>query len=171
MSQNESTTTPPANDRGRTRSPTVQGDEPPSHQPDTLPSASPSQTVAEGPAPGQALSKAPAPPALSPAPEENPDLDTNAEPARLRNGSSSHDAHDTQDEDHDDPEPMALTRVGNSKDALEPLDWDDLEERFEARMRECQAREEELGREFGEWVEVRWGGPEFLLSLESLSSI
>ena len=61
---------------------------------------------------------------------------------------------------------MALTRVGNSKDALEPLDWDDLEERFEARMRECQAREEELGREFGQWVEVRWGGPEFLLSLD-----
>ena len=83
------------------------------------------------------------------------DTDTKAERAQFTNGTSN-DTHDTQDEGHEDPEPMD-TQLGNSRDALEPHDWDELEERFTAKMKECQEREEELGREFAEWVEVRWG--------------
>ena len=105
--------------------------------------------MAQGRAYGQALSNGSSAPDPSPAPHPN----TNAEPGPITNG-TSHDAHGTQDEDHEDPVPMDV-QLGNPRDALEPLDWQDMEERFAARMKECQAKEEELGREFAEWVEVR----------------
>ena len=152
MSQNEGTTTPPDNERGGTRSPTLHQDEPPPHQMDPLPSPSASQTVAEVPTSGQPPTNSHGTPAPSPAPGIS-NLNTNAELARTTNG-TSHVTHDTQDEGHDDPEPMDV-ELGNSRDALEPHDWEELQERFAAKMKECQARELELGREFQEWVEVR----------------
>ena len=82
-------------------------------------------------------------------------MNTNAGPGPIPSG-TSHDAHGTQDEGDEDLEPMDA-QLGNPRDQLEPQDWEELEERFAARMKECQAREEELGREFGEWVEVRSG--------------
>ena len=54
---------------------------------------------------------------------------------------------------HDDVEPTP-DQLGSPRDALDDYDWHELEERFAARMKECEAREEELGREFKEWVEV-----------------
>ena len=65
-------------------------------------------------------------------------------------------SHDAQDEGDEDPVPMDA-QLGNPRDPLDPQDWEELEERFATRMKECQAREEELRREFGEWVEVRSG--------------
>ena len=167
MSQNEGTTTPPDNERGGTRSPTLHLDEPPSHQIDLLPSPSTSQTVAEVPTSGQPPTNGHGIPALSPAPGI-PDPNTNAELARTTNG-TSHDTHDTQDEVHDYPQPMDV-QLGNSRDALEPHDWEELEERFAAKMKECQARELELGREFQEWVEVR-GFLKFYFLLSPASAI
>lgn len=58
-----------------------------------------------------------------------------------------------QDGPPEDLEPTAHQQ-GNPRDALDDYDWQELEERFAARMKECEAREEELGREFKEWVEV-----------------
>lgn len=40
------------------------------------------------------------------------------------------------------------------KESLEPFAWDDLEERFLRKMEECQRREEDVEREFGEWCQV-----------------
>lgn len=154
MSQNEGTATPPDNKQGA-RSPTFPP-EPPSHLPDPLPTLSTLQTMAEGRASGQALSNGHNSPDPSPAPDPN----SNAEPGPIANG-TSHDAHGARDEDHEDPVPMDA-QLGNPRDALEPQDWEDLEERFAARMKECRVKEEELGKEFAEWVEVCGGhGSEF----------
>ena len=59
----------------------------------------------------------------------------------------------TQNGYHDDVE-LTANQLGNPGDVLDDYDWQELEERFGAKMRECEAREEELGREFKEWVEV-----------------
>ncbi|KAL8748043.1 MAG: hypothetical protein Q9184_007517, partial [Pyrenodesmia sp. 2 TL-2023] len=40
------------------------------------------------------------------------------------------------------------------KELLEPYQWDDLEERFLKRMEQCQAREEEIEKDFREWIQV-----------------
>ncbi|KAL8996125.1 MAG: hypothetical protein Q9188_006642 [Gyalolechia gomerana] len=40
------------------------------------------------------------------------------------------------------------------KESLEPFAWDDLEARFVRKMEECERREEEIEREFGEWCLV-----------------
>ena len=42
------------------------------------------------------------------------------------------------------------------KEQLEPYGWYELEERFLAKMDECQRREEEIEREFREWCQVSY---------------
>lgn len=44
--------------------------------------------------------------------------------------------------------------LGDSKDALEAYDWDELEERFHAKMEVCAKREEGIQEEFNELLEV-----------------
>lgn len=66
---------------------------------------------------------------------------------------TSETTNGTQNGYHEDVEPTA-DQLGNPRDALDDYNWQELEERFAARMRECEARETELGREFREWVEV-----------------
>ena len=56
---------------------------------------------------------------------------------------------------HEDVEPTP-DQLGSPRDGLDDYDWQELEERLAARMKECEAREEELGREFKEWVQVCW---------------
>lgn len=59
------------------------------------------------------------------------------------------------DEDAQTPEPMPEDdTLGSSKDPLEEYSWAELEERFAARMEECRLKEEEIGKEFQEWLEV-----------------
>ena len=58
-----------------------------------------------------------------------------------------------QEEQADEDTPME-DQATNSKDALEDYDWQELEDRFAAKMIECQKREEELGKEFAQWLEV-----------------
>lgn len=49
---------------------------------------------------------------------------------------------------------------GDGKDergeAVEEFEWDDLEERFLAKMEECRGVEEGIWQEFRGWVEVRF---------------
>lgn len=44
--------------------------------------------------------------------------------------------------------------LGSSKDPLEDYAWEDLEQRFAAKMEECRKNEEALGQEFSEWLKV-----------------
>lgn len=83
------------------------------------------------------------------------ELNADPKPTVLTNGMSK-DASGIQDNhlEGDPHQQPSKTQLGNSKDALESYDWQELEDRFAAKMKECQKREEELGREFRQWIEV-----------------
>ena len=98
-----------------------------------------------------------------------PDTKTDIDPTVLNNGATqkatteatngiSNHSDGTQEQDQedqvDDDEPME-DQTTTSKDALEAYDWQELEDRFAAKMIECQKKEEELGKEFAEWLQVR----------------
>ena len=165
MSQNGGTTTPPEPEEGAAQPPTLP----------TLPQdsqAAPQSDQSPSPATSQT---APEDPGLEPeVPDQQPqeaikNMDQLPTPAatQVTNGTSQtaneHKPPENRREDqetnemngtHDDEEPTPDPQVGSSKEALEEYSWSDLEERFAAKMRECEAKEEELGREFREWVEV-----------------
>ena len=57
--------------------------------------------------------------------------------------------------------PQAVVQDINPRDVMDEYGWDDLEERFLARMGECRKKEEEINMEFREWLKVccaRWLG-------------
>lgn len=54
----------------------------------------------------------------------------------------------------DDPESPRVDS-NEPREALEDYDWDDLEARFHAEMEKCRKAEEEIGKEFKEWLAVR----------------
>ncbi|KAL2058605.1 hypothetical protein ABVK25_001333 [Lepraria finkii] len=59
-----------------------------------------------------------------------------------------------QDGHNDQLLPPCEQSLGDSKDALEAYDWDELEERFHAKMEVCAKREEGIQEEFNELLEV-----------------
>ena len=96
------------------------------------------------------------------------DTKTNIDPTALTNGAMQKPGIETangtpdhnngtptqqQGEQVDDDTPME-DQATTSKDALEDYDWQELEDRFAAKMIECQKKEEELGKEFAQWLEV-----------------
>ncbi|MCJ1228400.1 hypothetical protein MMC12_005061 [Toensbergia leucococca] len=50
--------------------------------------------------------------------------------------------------------PQAVVQDINPRDVMDEYGWDDLEERFLARMGECRKKEEEINMEFREWLKV-----------------
>lgn len=48
----------------------------------------------------------------------------------------------------------APTNHGDSKTPLEPYEWNELLQRFQGKMQDCSQREEELEKEFAEWIAV-----------------
>ena len=55
---------------------------------------------------------------------------------------------------NDQPSLQQEQDLGDSKDALEAYDWEELEERFHAEMEVCAKREEGIQDEFNELLEV-----------------
>ncbi|MCJ1455944.1 hypothetical protein MMC28_006301 [Mycoblastus sanguinarius] len=76
----------------------------------------------------------------SPAPTTSSKTDTTSQANNPQNGATGHGGYEPD--------------VGDSKEALEAYDWDDLEARFNAKMAECAKREWEIEDEFREWLEV-----------------
>ncbi len=58
------------------------------------------------------------------------------------------DALETEDSAAEEP-------TASSKEPLEDYSWEDIEQRFTARMEECTKNEETLGQEFNELLKVR----------------
>ncbi|KAL8784460.1 MAG: hypothetical protein Q9195_009037 [Heterodermia aff. obscurata] len=105
--------------------------------------------------PPPARTRSPTPQQDEPPPSHQPDPLPSPSQTLAEGGQALSNGHDTPaPEPHGTSHDAHNPHTGTSKDALSPQDWTDLEARFGARMRECQAREEELGREFAEWVEV-----------------
>lgn len=57
----------------------------------------------------------------------------------------------TQEVQQDTPAPADL---GNARDPLEEFDWDDLEQRFCTAMEKFQKKEDQIGREYRQWLEA-----------------
>lgn len=55
---------------------------------------------------------------------------------------------------NDQPSLQQEQDLGDSKDALEAYDWEELEERFHAEMEVCAKREKGIRDEFNELLEV-----------------
>lgn len=75
--------------------------------------------------------------------------------ATMTNGTSKDTG--TEDQRHEnavDGDTPMEDQTSTSKDALEDYDWQELENRFAGKMMECQRKEQELAKEFAEWVEV-----------------
>lgn len=47
-----------------------------------------------------------------------------------------------------------VEELGDAKDAIEPFEWNDLEERFWREMEECRKVEKEIEEDFAELLEV-----------------
>jgi len=77
----------------------------------------------------------------------------NSDPSPQLNGNSNEncedkDAPETEDSAAEEP-------TASSKEPLEDYSWEDIEQRFTARMEECTKNEETLGQEFNELLKVR----------------
>ena len=136
MSQDQKSTTPPLPaDSPNSHSP--QPEETTLHQPTRSPSPSPTPEPATN---GHAVNDDNAATAV-----ETSVAEPNAQLTEVRNG-----AHDESR-----PDGAAVeSQLGNSRDSLEDFGWEELQERFAKKMEECEKREEELGKEFKEWLEV-----------------
>lgn len=51
-------------------------------------------------------------------------------------------------------EPSPLSETGNPKDAIEPFNWEQLEERYLRKMSECEQTEQAIYEEFNCWIKV-----------------
>lgn len=119
--------------------------EPTSHQAEHSPSATTPDAAADVSDPKTDIN----PTALTNGATQKPSTETTNGTSDYTNGTQ--EQHQEEQVDEDTPmEDQAVT----SKAALEDYDWQELEDRFAAKMLECQKKEEELGKEFAQWLEV-----------------
>ena len=83
-----------------------------------------------------------------------------AEPNQISSSSSSEHSSDTVNGEHEGNDRQGIEssseeHMGSSKEPLGDYGWEELEQRFTARMEECRKNEELLGQEFNEWLKVR----------------
>ena len=99
----------------------------------------------------------------SPQPNSEEHMNNSAEPVISQESKSSQQSsatingvNDGVNDEIDVPENQdpAKEDLGNSKEPLDSYGWEELEQRFAARMEECKKNEEALGQEFGEWLKV-----------------
>ena len=107
---------------------------PPSHQPSPSPSPSSSGTATGQASPGAG--------------------GTGSTPNAATNDPTSEKQSTNRENEKAPLSAVDDTNPATSKAPLENYSWEDLEERFLARMEACRKTEVEIGTEFGEWVEV-----------------
>ncbi|KAL9117276.1 MAG: hypothetical protein Q9187_006188 [Circinaria calcarea] len=59
-----------------------------------------------------------------------------------------------QRDQHTMADPSPLTEMGDPKDAIEPFDWEQLEERYLKKISECEEAEQAIYQEFNYWIKV-----------------
>ena len=83
-----------------------------------------------------------------------------AEPNQVSSSISSEQSSDTVNGEHEGNDRHGIEsssegHMGSSNEPLGDYGWEELEQRFTARMEECRKNEEFLGQEFNEWLKVR----------------
>lgn len=134
MSQAHIPSSPQGNDNAPT---TDQGERPSS--PDTPDIATVQESL-------QATPEDRSPSRAEASPQPNSDLSPQV------NGSSN---ENHGDKDAPEIETSAEGSIPSAKEPLDGYSWEDLEQRFAARMEECTKNEETLGQEFNELLKVR----------------
>ena len=148
MSQNEESTTSRDEVAGAARdsaSPDPLHTEPTSHQAEHSPSVTTPNAAADVPNTKTDID----PTALTNGVTQKASTETMNGTSDQINGTTEQNQGEQADEDT----PME-DQATHSKHALEDYDWQELEDRFAAKMIECQKREDELGKEFAQWLEV-----------------
>ena len=84
-----------------------------------------------------------------------------AERNQVSSSISSEHSNDTVNGEHESNDRQGMEssseeHMGSSKEPLADYGWEELEQRFTARMEECRKNEELLGQEFNEWLKVRF---------------